>query len=106
MRRFAFLSLFALVVFSLAGCAAARTPVMGTAYLDVDAPVNATNSDAENLKTGKAKAKSYLGVVGLGDASINTAAEKGNISEIHHVDYNTKNFLGIYAETTTIVYGK
>jgi hypothetical protein len=106
MRKLVLTCLFAFAISTMVGCASARTPVTGFAYTDVKAPVTATNSKLENLKKGTSTAKSYVGVVGMGDASIDKAAENGGITEIHHVDYKTRVILGIYAKTKTIVYGK
>ena len=39
-------------------------------------------------------------------ASIQAAMKNGGIKKIHHVDYEVKHFLGIYAEFTTVVYGE
>ena len=41
-----------------------------------------------------------------GDASIGAAMRNGGISKVHHVDYNVKNILYLYNETTTTVYGE
>ena len=60
----------------------------------------------EYSKAGSAKCKSYLGLVAVGDCSIEAAARAAGITEIHHVDYETLSVLGIYAEFVTIVYGE
>lgn len=98
------------VFFLASGCAALspRAPVIGTVYTDVEGPVTATSNSAplDGLSVGRATARSYLGIVAQGDASIQAAMENGGISEVHHVDFETKSILGIYAEYTVIVYGR
>lgn len=43
---------------------------------------------------------------GFGDASIESAAQRGNISTIHYADYEYTSVLSIFAETKVIVYGE
>jgi hypothetical protein len=94
-----------MAVFFLSGCAMTLSPVTGFIYSDVRGPYTAT-SNAAYSKMGMAKATSILGWVGLGDASIEAAMKDGGITKVHHVDYHTKNILGIYAELTVFVYGE
>jgi hypothetical protein len=42
----------------------------------------------------------------MGDASLEAAMENGNISEVHHVDLERTNILGLYSTYTVIVYGE
>lgn len=90
---------------ALGGCAMATTNVTGMLYAEVKGPIAAT-SNARSTKHGSAKATSILGLIATGDASIDAAAKAGNITQIHHVDYHTKNILGLYAEFTVTVYGE
>ena len=69
------------------------------------APLTATTSTEEPQRVGRASARSILGLVASGDASIQTAARNGGITEIHHVDYKASNFFGVLAEYTVVVYG-
>ncbi len=96
--------LFVLAAF-LGGCAVAHTPVTGFLYTGVKGPVTATGSTGYS-QVGEASCYSLLGLVGIGDASINAAAKKGNITTINHVDHRTTSLLGIFAKFTTIVYGE
>ena len=74
----------------LAGCV--KSPLVGGIYTDVS-------------KVGTAEAKGYVGVVALGDASIQAAAREAGITRIHHVDYQAKSYVGVYTIYTIIVYG-
>ncbi len=90
----------------MVGCAAyAVSPVLGGLYTDIKAPITAT-SNTSYSKMGSASASSILGLIAVGDASINTAAKNGGITRIHHVDYKSTSILGIYATYTVYVYGE
>ena len=100
---------FVLALFSitlLTGCAAmAISPVSGGLYTNARAPITATANPTYS-KVGTASCSSILGLIGTGDASIDAAMKNGGISKIHHVDYESKNILGIYAKYTVIVHGE
>ena len=117
--------LLALVALSIGGCASSgsvrmaqiaanvttmsvQSPVAGSVYADTRGPIAATSltESAEAPAVGRATAKSVLGLVGVGDASIQAAMENGDITNVWYVDYEAKNYLGIYATFTTIVYGE
>lgn len=93
----------AIAILSLTtGCLGVATPAMG---------IFATNvkwaGDAEGpvgSKKGKACARSILGLVADGDASIETAAENGKIRNVTSVDYETTWTL-LFGEICTIVRG-
>lgn len=69
-------------------------------------PITAT-SNPVGSKCGEATATTFLGVLTLnGDCSIDTAAKKGGIKKISHVDQKVYNVLGIYQTNTTYVYGE
>lgn len=87
----------------LAGCA--QSPVTGLIYSNVKAPLTATGVGEQSQRVGRASARSILGLVAVGDASINTAARNGGIREIHHVDYETQSFFGVVNDFTVVVYG-
>ena len=96
-----------IVVSSMAfftGCASVASPVSGLIFMDVKAPLTATNA-TESKKMGTAMASTILGLFATGDASIETAAKNGKITKIQHVDYHSTNILGIYSTYTVEVYG-
>jgi hypothetical protein len=78
---------------------------MGILYTEVKAPLAATQQQTAPTKVGTAECTSILGLVSTGDASIEAAAKNGGITKIHHVDYESKNILGIFGKFTTIVHG-
>ena len=102
------------LVLSTSGCLATAlaggggggaAPPSGSLYSDVKGPVTAT-SNSGSSKVGRSTAKAYLGLVATGDASIEAAAEEAGINEIHHVDFESTNILGLYASYTVVVYGE
>ena len=69
-------------------------------------PINATSNPVGN-KVGSAKATGFLGILFFNaDASIQTAAKNGGITEISTVDVKTTNILNIILTHETIVTGK
>ncbi|MGK7396055.1 MAG: TRL-like family protein [Candidatus Cyclobacteriaceae bacterium M3_2C_046] len=98
-------SVLALSSLLFSGCAFVGSPVLGSIYTDVQAPLAAT-SNSVGTKVGTAEATSILGIVATGDASINQAAKNGNITSISHVDYHATSILGVYATFTVMVYGE
>lgn len=90
----------------LSGCGAmASSPVTGQLYSDVKGPVDA-EGDAEATKKGESCAKSYLGLIGVGDASIDSAKEDGGISDVATVDHKSSSILGLVADYCTVVRGE
>ena len=92
----------ALVARACAGCG--KAPVVGGSYTDVKDGMGVTGN-AGSGKVGTAEVKGYVGLVALGDASIQTAARDAGITRIHHVDYQAKSYVGVYTIYTVIVYG-
>lgn len=105
-RAISYLVLALFSITFLTGCAAyAVSPVYGALYTNVNAPFTATSQPTYS-KVGTASCLSIFGLIAIGDASIETAAKMGRITKIHHVDYKTTSFLGIYAKFTVYVYGE
>ncbi|WP_300798286.1 TRL-like family protein [uncultured Alistipes sp.] len=86
----------------LAGCV--KSPLVGGLYTDVKDGL-AVTGNAGSSKVGTAEAKGYVGIIAVGDASIQTAAREAGITRIHHVDYQAKSYAGFYTTYTVIVYG-
>ena len=57
-------------------------------------------------KVGTASCISALGVAAIGGASTEAAMKDGEITKVHHVDYQSNSILGLYAKFTVIVYGE
>ncbi len=97
-------TMLVLAAILLSSCAGVMTPAVGTIYTDTSAPLAATMASSYS-KTGTSSCSSILGMVAQGDASITAAMKAGGITKIHHVDYQSKSILGVWAEMTTTVYG-
>ncbi len=90
----------------LSSCAfVASAPLMGGWYTDIKSPVAVTGNQGSS-KVGTAEAKSILGLVATGDASVQEAAKAANITKIHHVDQQATSILGIVATYKIYVYGE
>lgn len=100
--------MFCLCFVYLTGCAAhVSSPLTGYLYTEVQGPVAATGHTIhEDYASGSATAKSILGIVAIGDSSIDTAARNGGITKIYYVDYEATSILGIVATYTVTVYGE
>jgi hypothetical protein len=97
------LGLFILTIL-LTGCAT-QMPI-GFVLIDNTLPMQVGDTSAKCTKIGMATSKSYLGMIAVGDCSIETAAKNGGITKIHHADWKVKNTLGFLGEYTTTVYGE
>ena len=93
---------FAFAAMMLAGCV--KSPLVGGIYTDVKDGL-AVTGNAGSSKVGTAEAKGYVGVVALGDASIQAAAREAGITRIHHVDYQSITDAATTKIYTIIVYG-
>lgn len=90
------------------GCLRAPVvPPTGAIYTNVKAPLDHDFDQTKaNLREGKSRSISVLGLIAGGDASIDAAARSGNLEVIHSADYEYTNILGIYQEYVTIVRGE
>ncbi len=99
-----FVAAIAIALFA-SSCATTQSPVSGYIYGNVKGPLAVTASTGAS-KVGTSTAKSILGWISSGDASIETAAKQAGITRIHHVDYQSTNILTFYATYTVLVYGE
>ena len=100
-----FLGLMVLVaVFSISVQAAnANEPVYGLFYKNAT-EAGSCFSNAAAAKKGTAVCKSYFGLVGLGNCSVNEAAKDGKIKNVTYYDVHTRNILG-FKTVTVNAYG-
>jgi len=88
------------------GCAVMpMSPVMAPLVLEQRGPVAGFDGTAASTKTATARAEGIL-IVGFGDASIQKAMEKGEMTKVHHVDSEVLNVFNIYCRYDTVVYGE
>lgn len=100
------LTVLAMLAALSTGCAMSmNNPVTGAIYQGTKGGTTAT-SNAIGGKTGKSCASSILGVVGIGDSSIASAAKAGGVTKVATVDSENFGILGIYATNCTVVTGE
>ena len=104
-------------VMLLTGCSSVAkkrpTPVANNPYLNITntkgpVPISGA-SNHEQLKVGRAQAQGILALFAWGDASIKKAMENGNITKVHHVDYEYQKYsclFPFFEGYTVIVYGE
>ncbi len=94
------------LVACLGGCMIVDAPIRGVFGTEViwgDVAGKAATANTE--KQGKACAKSILGLIAKGDASVRAAKENGGITEVTTIDHSARNFFGIVGEWCTLVRG-
>ena len=106
MSRAICVALAVVFVLGLVGCGvkAPVVPPAGWVYNSQQSPLFPGKETGS--KVGTSKSICILGLVGVGDASINAAANNGGITQIKHMDYDYFNVLGVYQRYTTIVRGE
>lgn len=92
----------------LSGCLVAPViPPTGILYTDIKAPLDYDQSASKTgAKTGTSESMSILGLVAMGDASVEAAAKAGNISTATGADYEYFNVLGVYQRYRTVLHGE
>jgi hypothetical protein len=78
--------------------------VGGALYTDIKGPIQAGNPTATG-KSGTSCSNSILGLIALGDASIESAKRNGKITKVTSVDHHSR-WLLVYGEFCTIVTGE
>jgi hypothetical protein len=98
MKRIVYVVAAAMVVSVLSGCV----------YTHVLTPYDTDlNRTVLGQKQGKASMESILWLIAWGDASTAAAAKQGGLTTVNHMDRETLFVLfGLYAKSTTIVYGE
>ena len=106
MVRIVLLAICAVALIGLGvGCSFARAPISYVLYADVQDGMAVGTGDLANAKVGEASAMSIIGIT-TGDSSITAAAKAGGLKKVYYVDYHSMGILGVYAKTTTKVYGE
>lgn len=91
------------LILTLTSCAL-RSPVQGLLWTDVQSGVAATPQIGPRV--GRACSKTYLGLVAMGDSSIEAARLAGGITSISSVDEESKSVFILFGSHCTIVRGK
>lgn len=100
-----FLGLMVLVVAFVISVqtANANEPVFGLIYKNATEAGSGFSNAAANKK-GTATCRSYFGLVGVGNCSVNEAAKEGKIKNVTYYDVHTRNILG-FKTVTVNAYG-
>ena len=89
---------------ALSGCSS-KAGLIGALYAGYSEGLTATAQ--MSVKKGEACGMSILGIIAIGDASIDTARRNGGIRSISTVDEQfTSILMGLYSSKCTIVRGK
>lgn len=89
----------------LSGCAVVQAPTVGFVYTKVQGPI-ATGKSSRASKTGQACATNILGLISIGDASIDAAKKAGGINDVATVDHDSTIVLMLYGKYCTVVKGE
>ena len=88
----------------MTSCASAHLP--GLLYSSTKGNVTTTLARGAVAKTGEACTVNYVGLVSVGDASIEAARKNAGIKKIAYIDSSYTNILGLYQKYCTLVRGK
>ena len=95
-----------LSLLALASCSTVTTGAgMGVLFTGVTEGQIAT-SNPVGTKVGESSSIGVLGLVAVGDASIQNAAKQAGITKVSHVDVKKTSVLGLFASYKTLVYGE
>ncbi len=105
MRKKVFLSCAAVAAMTLASCSTVTSQSgIGAIYTGVNEGQMVTSNQLGS-KVGSGSTIGVLGLVSVGDASIQTAANAAGIKKISHVDAKKTSVLGLFAKYQILVYG-
>ncbi len=93
-------------LFTISGCAMVAAPVSnGLLMTNLRGPGHTTTL-TEAPKMGTGCSTNILGLVAMGDSSIDAAKRSARITEVATVDFDSFSLLGVYARFCVIVRGK
>lgn len=99
------IALASVCALALMSCSTITTGAgIGAVYTGVTEGQTATSNEVGS-KVGTSSSIGVLGLVAVGDASIQKAANQAGIKKISHVDVKKTSVLGLFAQYQTIVYG-
>ena len=91
----------------LTGCQTPMTPQGGLLVTSASYPHFQAVVDGDlGSRTGESSCVSILGLVSVGDASVERAARSSGITKIKTVDHHFLQVLGLYSQYKTIVTGE
>ena len=105
MKKLLSIAAIAALASGCVGVGTSTPSVCSIVTLDVQSSAGFVDNSVKPLKSGSATSSGII-CIADGDASIKAAMENGGIKKVHHVDYKTRNILGIIGSTTTTVWGE
>lgn len=94
-----------LMAIGVAGCLTAPFQPPAGVVSSYSAPLSTEGNWKAGSKTGSASAVCVLGLVSVGDCSLNAAMKNGGLKQAYYSDYDYFNVLGIYQRVTVKVMG-
>lgn len=96
-----------MIVALLASGCCTQTPIMGALVTMASYPHSqAVGTGIRGVKEGEASVVTLLGLLCVGDASVERAARSAGITKIATIDHTMINLLGFYIQYKTIVTGE
>jgi len=111
MRKFLLFSILICISTISIGCSSFTAPMMpphnpgGVNIFTGTINSEVTGGMPIGSKTGISKSFGILGLVALGDSSLNTAIASGGLESINTIDYDYLSILGVYSQVEIIVTG-
>jgi len=104
--RFIATLLTTLWIATLAGCAlTGSNSRTGYAMINMQKEAGEATGLPAGDKTGKACSQNILGIIAMGDSTLEAAMDDGGITTVSSVDYSYMQFIAVYGEVCTIVNG-
>lgn len=97
-------SILSLAVLSLTGCAVIPSDAGQSFMINKSISSGVATTSTASSKEGRACAENILGMVILGDSSINTAKKNGGITKVSSVDKEIEQYV-VYGKACTVVRG-
>lgn len=92
---------------ALVNCASVGSRMgMGLFYTNVKDYTNVEFENVGTSKAGKSCGTNILGLVAMGNTSIDAAKKKGGITKVATVDFEGTSILGIYSTVCLVVRGE
>ena len=80
--------------------------VADVAMFDFSTRPQTATGNTLGTKVGTSSKAVLFGIAGWGDGGIDAAAKNGGIKKISHVDVKRSTIMGVWNQSTTIVYGE
>lgn len=93
-----------LLLLTVGGCGFVADGPYGWGLTNTKLPI-AKGPASGGVRTGEACVFAFMGMLAIGDASIETAMRNGGIKDVYTIDANIQSFFGTYTRDCTVVIG-